>query len=232
VFYKLLGIRVQWHGVQHLPAGRHVVVSNHVTVWRSCALHLYDLASCSCSSSTCCPPACSLRRPHWLFCWQVGDLMVLYSRPRSYVHLITSRLPKRLTQVHQSSVNVVACTGSQHRKVSSQFHLMSAFAAEDTEDQHFEDHVQARHHRVKLRHASGETYCRLADEGMDADPIHLFPGGPAALHWLEFQMYHQDSSPLCMWQWLAVDYCRAEPLHRRPSYCKSSVQFAAMQRAA
>lgn len=33
VFYMLLGIRVQWHGVQHLPAGRHVIVSNHVTVW-------------------------------------------------------------------------------------------------------------------------------------------------------------------------------------------------------
>jgi 1-acyl-sn-glycerol-3-phosphate acyltransferase len=94
VFYKLLGIRVQWHGAQYLPAGRHVIVSNHVTV---------------------------------------GDLMVLYSRPRSYVHLITSRLPKRLTQ--------------------------------------------AQHHRVKLRHASGETYCRLADEDMDADPIHLFPEG-------------------------------------------------------
>ena len=25
--------------------------------------------------------------------------MVLYARPRSYVHLITSRLPKRITQV-------------------------------------------------------------------------------------------------------------------------------------
>ena len=34
VFYKLLGIRVQWHGSQHLPAGRHVIVSNHVTVRR------------------------------------------------------------------------------------------------------------------------------------------------------------------------------------------------------
>jgi hypothetical protein len=41
--------------------------------------------------------------------------------------------------------------------------------------------MQARNHRVKLRHASGETYCRLADEGPDADPIHLYPG--AAGHW-------------------------------------------------
>ena len=39
VFYKLLGIRVQWHGAQHLPAGRHVIVSNHVTV-RSMPVHL------------------------------------------------------------------------------------------------------------------------------------------------------------------------------------------------
>jgi 1-acyl-sn-glycerol-3-phosphate acyltransferase len=39
VFYKLLGIRVQWHGVQYLPAGRHVIVSNHVTVWRAPVHH-------------------------------------------------------------------------------------------------------------------------------------------------------------------------------------------------
>ena len=49
----------------------------------------------------CCQPVCSLWHPETLVCWQVGDLMVLYARPRSYVHLITSRLPKRLTQVHQ-----------------------------------------------------------------------------------------------------------------------------------
>ena len=36
--------------------------------------------------------------------------------------------------------------------------------------------MQARNHRVKLRHASGETYCRLADEGTSGDSIHLFPG--------------------------------------------------------
>lgn len=30
---------------------------------------------------------------------QVGDLMVLYARPHSYIHLITSRLPRRITQV-------------------------------------------------------------------------------------------------------------------------------------
>lgn len=40
--------------------------------------------------------------------------------------------------------------------------------------------LQAQNHRVKLRHASGETYCRLADEGSDADSIHLFPGAHCA----------------------------------------------------
>lgn len=60
VLYGILGIRVQWRGTENLPEGRHVVVSNHVTV---------------------------------------GDLMVLYARPQPYVHLITSRLPRRITQV-------------------------------------------------------------------------------------------------------------------------------------
>ena len=29
----------------------------------------------------------------------VGDLMALYARPERYVHLVTARLPKRVTQV-------------------------------------------------------------------------------------------------------------------------------------
>mmetsp|Transcript_7003 Transcript_7003/g.20514 ORF Transcript_7003/g.20514 Transcript_7003/m.20514 type:complete len:442 (-) Transcript_7003:436-1761(-) len=94
VLYGILGIRVQWRGTENLPEGRHVVVSNHVTV---------------------------------------GDLMVLYARPQPYVHLITSRLPRRITQ--------------------------------------------AQHHRVKLRHASGETYCGLADSAANPDSVHLFPEG-------------------------------------------------------
>lgn len=64
-------------------------------------------------------------------CWQVGDLMVLYSRPRSYVHLITSRLPKRLTQVHHGSVSTVGCAAPQHKSVKC-VHLMNGFAAATT----------------------------------------------------------------------------------------------------
>ena len=37
---------------------------------------------------------------------------------------------------------------------------------------------QARNHRVQLRHATGETYCRLA-EPRYTDPVHLFPGAPS-----------------------------------------------------
>lgn len=94
VLYKVLGIQVRWHGTDKLPAERHVLVSNHVTV---------------------------------------GDLMILYSRPEPYVHLITSRLPKRITE--------------------------------------------AQNHRVKLRHASGDTYRSLTDSSAHPESIHLFPEG-------------------------------------------------------
>lgn len=32
VFYRVLGIKVRWHGEQNLPKERHVIVSNHVSV--------------------------------------------------------------------------------------------------------------------------------------------------------------------------------------------------------
>ena len=41
--------------------------------------------------------------------------------------------------------------------------------------------MQAQHHRVKLRHASGATYCQLADSAAHPDPVHLFPGEATAI---------------------------------------------------
>ena len=37
----------------------------------------------------------------------VGDLMVLYAAPRPYVHLITSKLPQRITQACPSLTSYV-----------------------------------------------------------------------------------------------------------------------------
>lgn len=49
-YLALLGVRVTWRGEQHLPPGRHVLVSNHVSV---------------------------------------GDLMLLFQRPKRYAHFVT-----------------------------------------------------------------------------------------------------------------------------------------------
>jgi hypothetical protein len=54
-FLRLLGVTVEWRGEANLPAGRHVLVSNHVSN---------------------------------------GDLLMLFGRPRRYLHLITPLLPK------------------------------------------------------------------------------------------------------------------------------------------
>lgn len=62
-----------------------------------------------------------------------GDLMMLYSLPQHYVHLISAKLPERISQ--------------------------------------------ASNHRVKLWHATKETYQDLSDNPTQSDPIHLFPEG-------------------------------------------------------
>eukprot|EP00873_Tetraselmis_striata_P015839 jgi/Tetstr1/436103/TSEL_024951.t1 len=57
---SLLGVSVAWEGEEHLPAERHVLVSNHLTA---------------------------------------GDLIVLYTRPQRYIHLITPAVPEAATRV-------------------------------------------------------------------------------------------------------------------------------------
>lgn len=115
MFYKLLGLKVRWRGTQNLPAERHVLVSNHVSVRPTFML---------CAVTDCRPhqppkvPALHASVSHARIdtapqrvkpLLQVGDLMVLYARPRSYVHLITSRLPKRITQVRRRWAACQAC---------------------------------------------------------------------------------------------------------------------------
>ena len=49
--------------------------------------------------------------------------------------------------------------------------------------------LQASNHRVKLWHATKETYQDLSDNQTQSDPIHLFPGG--------LQIYH-SATGLCL----------------------------------
>lgn len=69
----LLGFRATWRNEHLVPSGRHVVVSNHVSV---------------------------------------GDLMVLFQRPKRYVHIVTSvRAGSKVSDQTgmRSSPVVVAC---------------------------------------------------------------------------------------------------------------------------
>lgn len=65
VLQALLGLNIQWHRADRIPAERHVLVSNHVTA---------------------------------------GDLMVLYSRPITYTHLISVSLPPQACRVSPDPV--------------------------------------------------------------------------------------------------------------------------------
>ncbi|KAK9833710.1 hypothetical protein WJX74_003507 [Apatococcus lobatus] len=68
VLQTLLGLKIQWHGSDLIPAERHVMVSNHVTA---------------------------------------GDLMVLYSRPVTYTHLISVSLPPQACRARNHRVKLV-----------------------------------------------------------------------------------------------------------------------------
>ena len=139
----------------------------------------------------------------------VGDLMALYARPERYVHLVTARLPKRVTQVrvagkrlNDGNVQVVRRCALLNSPKS--LHAALCWPTSDLAHlclvtlmwfQTIWDHThvqhnmfrgqrchlrlcgqrQARNHRVQLRHAVGEMYCRLA-EPRNTDPVHLFPG--------------------------------------------------------
>eukprot|EP00951_Prasinocladus_malaysianus_P023649 scaffold201736_cov41-Prasinocladus_malaysianus.AAC.1 len=59
VLRSLLGVSVNWEGLENLPDERHVMVSNHLTA---------------------------------------GDLIILYTLPTKYIHLITPALPESVTK--------------------------------------------------------------------------------------------------------------------------------------
>lgn len=63
--------------------------------------------------------------------------------------------------------------------------------------------MQASRHRVRLWHATKEIYRDLSDNSAHSDPIHLFPGQPAAVSLLCSHVYHHAYPPfllpiLCM----------------------------------
>jgi hypothetical protein len=124
VFLAVLGVRVAWHDEELIPTKRHVLVRIPdsrilmLQLARSHTAHNSDLCACIRAAGGIrksrhtvffsltagilppCGPSGTLALAVQVSNHvSTGDLMLLYRRPERYVHLVTARLPKRVTQV-------------------------------------------------------------------------------------------------------------------------------------